>query len=385
MKNLFLNLKLILIIIPAIATIFISNIADVSYYIFSVLLLLFIVVFRWVGMIPTKYYIFLILIEAAAVIWICYQYKGITYLLAYSILISVWEELNIKHKHTYSLLILIVMDFLFLSEGVLTLFMMNFIFIIFSFLFSSHTFTKEKQDELTIIYDQLRKKHYELEEAKKQVDNFAKQIEKYAQNEERERISRQLHDDFGHQLIRLKMMMEAAVQVYDTDQEQARTIVVKVRDQLTDSMKSLQQTVRKMHDTTTNQYELRTLIDEFVQDCGVHVQYDMQGIPYELYPSEEMILYNNVKEAMTNAVKHGNATEITVSLQYEQHAFTFSISNNGVLPTSIKRKGLGLLNMEERVKLLNGEVSYSMQYPFTVICRLTRNVREEHEHIERTT
>lgn len=65
--------------------------------------------------------------------------------------------------------------------------------------------------QLEQVYDELRSKHYELQEARAQLLLFTKQLEGAAQAEERTRISRQLHDDIGHRLIRTKMMSEAAL------------------------------------------------------------------------------------------------------------------------------------------------------------------------------
>lgn len=71
--------------------------------------------------------------------------------------------------------------------------------------------TASSRGQLEQVYDELRSKHYELQEAREQLLLFTKQLEGVAQAEERTRISRQLHDDIGHRMIRTKMMSEAAL------------------------------------------------------------------------------------------------------------------------------------------------------------------------------
>lgn len=71
--------------------------------------------------------------------------------------------------------------------------------------------TASSRGQLEQVYDELRSKHYELQETRAQLLLFTKQLEGVAQAEERTRISRQLHDDIGHRLIRTKMMSEAAL------------------------------------------------------------------------------------------------------------------------------------------------------------------------------
>ena len=84
----------------------------------------------------------------------------------------------------------------------------------------------------------------------------------------------------------------------------------------------------------------------------------MQGMPYDLYPSLEFILYRNAQEAISNAIRHGAATHIYITLQYAANQVTMEISNNGKKQIEPTAKGLGLSGREERSKVI-GAASYN--------------------------
>lgn len=86
------------------------------------------------------------------------------------------------------------------------------------------------------VYDELRKETLRATRNSCAPLLFTKQLEGVAQAEERTRISRQLHDDIGHRLIRTKMMSEAALLTIPLDMEQGTEMVRQIRDQLADSM-----------------------------------------------------------------------------------------------------------------------------------------------------
>ncbi|MGO4272893.1 sensor histidine kinase, partial [Paenibacillus sp. TAF58] len=86
-----------------------------------------------------------------------------------------------------------------------------------------------------------------------------------------------------------------------------------------------------------------------------------------LYPSLEFILYRNAQEAITNAIRHGSATQVLIQLTYEPKQITMCISNNGKLPNERSRNGLGMSGMEERSKLIGGQLIVPIEDRFTVM------------------
>ncbi|PYE50606.1 sensor histidine kinase [Paenibacillus barcinonensis] len=237
--------------------------------------------------------------------------------------------------------------------------------------------TATSRGQLEHVYDELRNKHYELQEARAQLLLFSKQLEDAAQIEERTRISRQLHDDIGHRLIRTKMMSEAALLTLPLHPEQGLVIVEQIRDQLTASMEDMRNTLLKLKPDPqpSDAYALDRLLEEVGRDTGIITNYAIRGQAYPLYPSTQIVLYKNAREAITNALRHGKANEIKLELVFEQQEVTMMISNDGSTLSLLHAEGststgLGLESMRQRTQYLGGTVEIQANYPYTVITRI---------------
>nr|WP_186811736.1 histidine kinase [Paenibacillus xylanexedens] len=229
--------------------------------------------------------------------------------------------------------------------------------------------------QLEHVYDELRHKHYELQETRAQLLSFSKQLEDAAQAEERIRISRQLHDDIGHRLIRTKMMSEAALLTLPLNNEQGTEMVKQIRDQLAASMDDMRNTLHKLRPDfhASDAYALDRLLEEVGRDTGIQTHYEIIGQPHTLYPSIQIVLYKNAKEAITNAIKHGKATSIRLQLAFGHQEIRMSISNDGnthsLLDTSVTT-GLGHEGMRQRTQFIGGTIEVQPTAPYTVITRI---------------
>ncbi|MDT0126167.1 histidine kinase [Paenibacillus sp. RRE4] len=229
--------------------------------------------------------------------------------------------------------------------------------------------------QLEHVYDELRHKHYELQETRAQLLSFSKQLEDAAQAEERIRISRQLHDDIGHRLIRTKMMSEAALLTLPLNNEQGTEMVKQIRDQLAASMDDMRNTLHKLRPDfhASDAYALDRLLEEVGRDTGIQTHYEIIGQPHTLYPSTQIVLFKNAKEAVTNAIKHGKATSIRLQLAFGQQEIRMSISNDGsthsLLDTSVTT-GLGHEGMRQRTQFIGGTIEVQSVAPYTVITRI---------------
>ncbi|WP_145324311.1 sensor histidine kinase [Paenibacillus xylanexedens] len=233
--------------------------------------------------------------------------------------------------------------------------------------------TASSRGQLEQVYDELRSKHYELQEARAQLLLFAKQLEGAAQAEERTRISRQLHDDIGHRLIRTKMMSEAALLTLPRNREQGTEMVRQIRDQLAGSMDDMRSTLHKLQPDSyvSTTYALDRFLEEVGRDTGVKTNYEVHGPSHVLYPSIQIVLYKNAKEALTNALRHGNASSITVELVFGDQEVCMSVSNDGKInPLSSKRNGIGQEGMLLRTQMVGGALEIQSAYPYTVITRI---------------
>lgn len=365
-----------LIIIPAFMTMYIYQYNDYGLFTLHILLLLLLVS---LSMKLPKYFAALLSgIEMLFTAWLCYQYGSLMFfpaisaLLFYSVLSPRLVPVVFTSVH------FIALNAAFKDSEPLMKAYINITFLIIVLLYELLRKADLGREDTLSLYDELRKKHFELDETRHRLMEFNSQIENAAQSEERVRISRQLHDDIGHRLIRIKMMMEAALHTLPISPETGLQMMNQIRDQLSASMDDMRSAVRHINyaPQLEGAYSLDRLLEEIGRDTGIETSYTVQGIPFPLYPSIQVVLYKNAREAITNALHHGRATIIRISIAYSETEITMEVSNNGTLSSvnkPIKHQasgGMGLKGMTERTHLIGGTLELRQEPPFTVVTRL---------------
>jgi signal transduction histidine kinase len=182
-----------------------------------------------------------------------------------------------------------------------------------------------------------------------------------AVNDERARIARELHDVVSHHVTAMTLQAEAASMTGDRDA--LASVATAGRDALAELRRMLGVLRRP-----TDEDESATLepqpgladLDRLAErtTAGLHVRVDKRGDVRDLPAGVELCIYRLVQEALTNATKHGDATDVDVVLSYGQDMVTVDISDNGrpLAAPKVRSAGLGLIGMRERVSLLDGEL-----------------------------
>ena len=317
---------------------------------------------------------YLLVIELLSFTYLSYTFGGILFLLPFSTLIAVFRTKptpKIAIAWTVSGFFLLLMGIggreIEIVTAVLVLWTTNA-----AILFAANQF-ENKHHQVEELYEELALSHEELEGTRRRVLDHFSQIEHYAQAEERNRIAKDIHDDLGHRLIRVKMMSEAAIKLFDSDVNRARSIVEQIRDQLHESMERMRITVRKLvalDEGDTRRYALDRIVAESAEELGIAISFQVHGMPRPLYPSMELILFKNAQEAITNAVRHGEATAVTVELEFLPDSVALKISNNGNLPIEPIKDGLGMRGMRERIALIGGKLEWQQSERFSITTTL---------------
>ena len=81
----------------------------------------------------------------------------------------------------------------------------------------------------------------------------------------------------------------------------------------------------------TDDYSLDRLLEETGRQTGIETELILQGIPYPLYPSQQVVLYKNAREAITNAIRHGEAKRVQIILDYGEQDIRMEVSNDGTV------------------------------------------------------
>ncbi|WP_158289458.1 sensor histidine kinase [Paenibacillus flagellatus] len=365
--------RYLLVIVPAVSGLFLSDIRSYSLYTLYALALV------WLVQIGDKLRgrpVRAIALggEIGLAFWICWTYGGIAHAMLFSPLLAVVEARSRFAAFAPAAVLLAAVNVSASSATPSVRLALNLALVAWAAALYALRAASSGMIRAESYNDALRRKHYELEEARNRLADYAAKVEHLAQVEERNRIARDIHDELGHKLVRLKMMMDAACAVIPGQPDKGFELVRQVRDQLTDSMDILRSTVRNMKPREAEHpYSLAALIEDLGKQNGIRLDFATEGMPYPLYPSEEIVLYRNAQEAVTNAIRHGGADAFRIRISYGERQVVMTVSNNGAVPESIARRGLGLSGMEERVALLGGSLAFELGPEFAVTTAIPRH------------
>ena len=178
---------------------------------------------------------------------------------------------------------------------------------------------------------------------------------------ERVRIARDLHDILGHQLTALNLQLEFLQhKVPDELREQAQ----KSKNLAKELLENIRQVVRDQRTLLSLDIRQAVLaLAAHIPQLEVHIEGDLRLESVQL--AEQLVLC--IQEGMSNALRHGSATKIVLSLN-QQEQITLQLDDNGRGLHTSKHSGVGLQGMRERLSLYQGTVALSS---LTQGCRLT--------------
>jgi signal transduction histidine kinase len=185
-----------------------------------------------------------------------------------------------------------------------------------------------------------------------------------AQEEDRRRISRDLHDDVNQRLAMLSMDLRRMERVPPGDPEEFRSTIRSISNRLTTVSDDVRQMAYRFHPSILDDLGLmkavRRLVDDFSARTGVKTSYVHKDPTTPLQGEVSTCLYRVVQESLNNISRHAHASQVEVELICEEELLSLSIRDNGVGFASDRptRAGghLGLLSMKERVRLAKGHL-----------------------------
>ena len=205
----------------------------------------------------------------------------------------------------------------------------------------------------------------ELQEKERlRADLLAKAIQ--AQEDERRRVARELHDETGQSLNAMVFGLKAAEAALAGNPGQAGEILARLKAAAGDTVRELQTIIYDLRPSLLDDLgltpALRWYAETRLEVEGVRVLWDITGTERRLPPEVETALFRIGQEAITNAAKYANATEIHIKLAFKETRAVLEIIDDGQgfnIGDLLKHppedgRGLGLLGMRERAELLRG-------------------------------
>jgi signal transduction histidine kinase len=191
---------------------------------------------------------------------------------------------------------------------------------------------------------------------------------------ERLRIARELHDVVAHNVSVMAIQAGAARVSGNSSAEALASIEQGARDTLSELNKLLG-VLRKGSGAPLAPQPTLAETDALLKparDAGLHATLKVTGEQRPLAQAVELSAYRIIQEAITNVLKHANASRVEVTVDYEPGALVLSVSDNGSGAKALETTGHGLIGMRERVELFGGEMTTgsSSLGGFTVRARL---------------
>ena len=187
----------------------------------------------------------------------------------------------------------------------------------------------------------------------------AKKWREDAAEEERLRISRDMHDSLGYVFTNIIALMDGAVSSNGENWKQLQEICQIVRDQakngLTETRKTLH-AIRNIKEpffrSIDTVYQLKKIFEEVT---GIHIVIETGNIKQNYGLTVNTVLVRALQEAFTNSVRHGRSTHIEIQFWEFPDYLSMTITDNGIGSKKIV-KGIGLAGMEERLTKVGGSL-----------------------------
>jgi len=198
-----------------------------------------------------------------------------------------------------------------------------------------------------------------------QVEQLLAQVVQ-AQEEERNRISIDLHDSVAQWLVGASYRLQTFDQIFSEDKK-ARRELADMEDTVSKSLKELRRVVVGLRPPALDElgltHALRQSLDD-LKDDSLECKFNVEGTPIRLPSSMEIAVYRMCQETLSNIRKHSQASKVNLFLQFQEDRLNVEIRDNGrgfdlyqTLNSAISAGHMGLLGMKQRAEMLGGDIN----------------------------
>lgn len=188
-----------------------------------------------------------------------------------------------------------------------------------------------------------------------------------AQEEERKRIARELHDDVGQILSRITSSLGGIEESKNVKRDIFERRMSEVKSDSTHALQELRRTILNLRPTVLDDLglvaALRWYVRERLQEAGIRVNLEIKGLKERFSPEIEITLFRVIQESLNNISRHAKASNVLVRLELQNGLLQAEVHDDGIgfnveklMSSKDRLAKLGLMGMEERINLLNGSL-----------------------------
>lgn len=219
----------------------------------------------------------------------------------------------------------------------------------------------ERKLDAQLLYDELRISEERLKQAKEELELYSASMTELAVLKERNRISRDIHDSVGHALSTAMIQLNAMEVIASKENSSVAPLASNLRDFLKNCLQEVRVAITQLkpseYQTYQELYRIEDLIQNFKKLSGMNVRLTISKQKWELSPQVGLTLYRVVQETLSNALRHGHATDASIVIHFSPDHVVLTAENNGSSCVNFQ-KGVGLTSMSERVSEVNGQVHF---------------------------
>ncbi|TEB07003.1 Signal transduction histidine-protein kinase/phosphatase DegS [Pelotomaculum schinkii] len=188
-----------------------------------------------------------------------------------------------------------------------------------------------------------------------------------AQEEERKRLAREIHDSPAQSMANIVMRAEYCLKLLDLDPAKVREELVALQELVRMSLMDVRKIIFDLRPMVLDDLGLVPAIKRYLSDCRLQNEHPIEflffGQPRRLDTSVEVALFRIVQEAVTNIRKHAQANNALVKVEVLENKINIHIKDDGLgfeqdkVMVERSAEGYGLVGIRERVQLLKGEMS----------------------------
>jgi PAS domain S-box-containing protein len=201
-----------------------------------------------------------------------------------------------------------------------------------------------------------------LFESNRQLQELS-ELQENIREQERGRISRELHDELGQSLTGIRMEISWLGRHLDREPGELGAKILAIKSLIDETIKSVRRISSDLRPLALDDLGFAAAagwyVDQFSARSGLNVTLTLPECDPERGGAVATALFRILQESLTNASRHANATTVRASLDFDDNEWTLTISDNGdgFETTSGKAEGIGLIGMRERVQALGGRFS----------------------------
>ncbi len=235
---------------------------------------------------------------------------------------------------------------------------------------------KEQQGtifEVNKLYEQLSKANQDLQQANVQLNDYAVMRENMGKTKERNRLAMEIHDTLGHILTGISTGIDACITMaekYPRATKDQLEVIAKVARQ---GILDVRRSVNELKPDSLARLHLKDaiikMVEEFNSLTKTNIFFTCSIDNFMFDDDEEKTIYRVIQESITNAMRHGEATIIRITMEEIDSEVLLHIKDNGKGCPNIK-PGFGTKHVAERIEMLGGTVEYNGTDGFTVNARI---------------